>query len=328
MEHVGRTCLAECCGSRDDSLSWNLSPVKQCGAIQVDSMDPQGRQGQDTPRSRKEKIKLKDVFLRRMNVQTTRMHRDPTQQSEVNDLSHDVFVDSSQVLQPRELSLWATGSGISVELMNWLDVMKDDVKRPKHRSRLCRKRGNRWDCTVPRVCVYVLRRLFLEARMRARMTANCWEKKWQSVLIEMNFEVGIWSPEIMCCCGQVHRTHEDDFVPELMPIARTESQLDEKKDLKGKAVLDKDDNDDDKMEMSHQDKEIEIRKALRFVVRDAVLWQPSLPSHRAETWNAFLERHFLKSPNALLRKLSMFDLLTRGFRLGLKSKWINNIEQL
>ena len=41
--------LAECCGSRDDSLSWNLSRAKQCDAIQVDSMD-----------QRKVQIKLKD----------------------------------------------------------------------------------------------------------------------------------------------------------------------------------------------------------------------------------------------------------------------------
>ena len=49
-----------------------------------------------------------------------------------------------------------------------------------------------------------------EARMRTRMTANIWEKKWQNVLIEMNFEVGIWSPEIMCCCGVCG--HEDDLL--------------------------------------------------------------------------------------------------------------------
>ena len=37
---------------------------------------------------------------------------------------------------------------------------------------------------------------------------NSWAKKWQNVFIEMNFEVGIWSPDIMCCCGQIHMTHE------------------------------------------------------------------------------------------------------------------------
>ena len=32
LDHVGRTRLANSCGSRDDSLSWNLSRVKQGGA--------------------------------------------------------------------------------------------------------------------------------------------------------------------------------------------------------------------------------------------------------------------------------------------------------
>ena len=34
-DHVSRTRLAKSCGSRDDSLSWNLSRVKQGGAIRV-----------------------------------------------------------------------------------------------------------------------------------------------------------------------------------------------------------------------------------------------------------------------------------------------------
>ena len=51
------------------------------------------------------------------------------------------------------------------------------------------------------------------------MTANSWEEKRQNVFIEMNFEVGIRSPEIMCCCGACG--HEDDFVADLMPIAWT-----------------------------------------------------------------------------------------------------------
>ena len=35
--------LAKSCASRDDSLSWNLSRVKQGGAIRADDMDPQDR---------------------------------------------------------------------------------------------------------------------------------------------------------------------------------------------------------------------------------------------------------------------------------------------
>ena len=99
MDHVDPTCLAECCGSRDDSLSWNLSCAK-CEAIQVDSMDSQGLQGQGTLRLKKAKIKLKDGFLRRMNVHMIRMHIDPTQQSEVNDLRYDVFVSRNQKERP------------------------------------------------------------------------------------------------------------------------------------------------------------------------------------------------------------------------------------
>ena len=63
-----------------------------------------------------------------------------------------------------------------------------------------------------------------------------------------------------------------------MPIAWTESQLD---DL---GLNDcKDDNDDDKMEMSHQGEEIESRKDVRLVVYDAVLWQPSVLSCKVGT---------------------------------------------
>ena len=38
-DHVGRNRLAKFCGSRDDSLSWNLSRVKQDGAIRADDID-------------------------------------------------------------------------------------------------------------------------------------------------------------------------------------------------------------------------------------------------------------------------------------------------
>ena len=44
MEYVGRTRLAKSCESRDDSLSWNLSRVKQGGATRADDMDPQARE--------------------------------------------------------------------------------------------------------------------------------------------------------------------------------------------------------------------------------------------------------------------------------------------
>ena len=39
LDHVGRTRLPKSRGSRDDSLSWNLSRVKQGGAFPPDDMD-------------------------------------------------------------------------------------------------------------------------------------------------------------------------------------------------------------------------------------------------------------------------------------------------
>ena len=49
-DHVGRTRLAKLCGSRDDSLSWNLSRVRQDGAIRADDMDHKtGVETQDWP---------------------------------------------------------------------------------------------------------------------------------------------------------------------------------------------------------------------------------------------------------------------------------------
>ena len=60
-----------------------------------------------------------------------------------------------------------------------------------------------------------------------RKAAYNWEKKRQSVFIEMDFEIGTWSPAIVCCrqrdvCGFVHG---DDFifVGESMQLAWTES---------------------------------------------------------------------------------------------------------
>ena len=39
LDHVGRTLSAKSCKSRDDSPNWNLSRVKQGGAIRADDMD-------------------------------------------------------------------------------------------------------------------------------------------------------------------------------------------------------------------------------------------------------------------------------------------------
>ena len=43
MDHVSQTRLAKYCGSRDDSLSWNLSRAKQGDTIRVDGMSPRDR---------------------------------------------------------------------------------------------------------------------------------------------------------------------------------------------------------------------------------------------------------------------------------------------
>ena len=69
-----------------------------------------------------------------------------------------------------------------------------------------------------------------------RSTNDCAQvgkKKWQNVRIETNFEVAIWSPEIMFCrerkmCGFVHK---DDFVKDSRQLAWTESHLNEKRSL-------------------------------------------------------------------------------------------------
>ena len=39
IDHVCRTRLAMSCGSRDDSLSWKMSRVKQGSAFRADDMD-------------------------------------------------------------------------------------------------------------------------------------------------------------------------------------------------------------------------------------------------------------------------------------------------
>ena len=54
----------------------------------------------------------------------------------------------------------------------------------------------------------------LKSLYETTKAAHKWEKKWQSVLIKMNFEIGTWSPAIVCCrerdvCGFVHG---DDFI--------------------------------------------------------------------------------------------------------------------
>ena len=80
----------------------------------------------------------------------------------------------------------------------------------------------------------------------ARKTAHNWEKKWQHVLTEMNFEIGTWSSAIVCCCERevCGFFHGVDFmsVQESMQWAWTASQPSEKLILKKNAVLGPDDD--------------------------------------------------------------------------------------
>ena len=99
MDHVDRARLAEHCGSRDDSLRWDLSQGKQCEAIQVDDMDPQGRGWKEKPDKlfedlgvRKVQVKLKDGPLRCVNRQVADTDRALMVVSEVVDMRYDVFI--------------------------------------------------------------------------------------------------------------------------------------------------------------------------------------------------------------------------------------------
>ena len=80
-----------------------------------------------------------------------------------------------------------------------------------------------------------------------RKAAHSWERKWQSGIVEMNFEIGTRSPAIVCCCerevcGFVHGV-DFIFVGESTQLAWTESRVDEKLILKKKALLGPDDGD-------------------------------------------------------------------------------------
>ena len=49
-----------------------------------------------------------------------------------------------------------------------------------------------------------LARRVLESLYGTRKTAYNWEKKWQNVLIKMNFEISSWSSAIVNCCERIH----------------------------------------------------------------------------------------------------------------------------
>ena len=81
-----------------------------------------------------------------------------------------------------------------------------------------------------------------------RKAARSWGEGWQKVLIDSSFEIGTWSPAIVCCrerelCGF---DHGDDFIVtgDSMQLAWAESRLTEKLTLKRRAILGPDDGDD------------------------------------------------------------------------------------
>ena len=57
------------------------------------------------------------------------------------------------------------------------------------------------------------------------------------MFIEINFEVGVWPPGIMCRCGQVHITHGYEFVVDSKQLVWTESQFIEKLTFQEKTFL-------------------------------------------------------------------------------------------
>ena len=175
-----------------------------------------------------------------------------------------------------------------------------DEKQPEHRRKLCRK-DKRWDSTVPGkfasiasfdclmffCCKAITWRsgasetpawkiIFLDAT-RVHCQADAMRERTvelpqeEQVIIEMNLEIGMWSSAIVCCCERIDRIRRDHFifVGESMHTAWvdfeawTESQLNEEKDLRRKAVLvlyDYKDYNEGDMVMavpSHQASEIE-----------------------------------------------------------------------
>ena len=58
------------------------------------------------------------------------------------------FMNRLEVYRKRPRN-WAKDKGIHVIPTKWVDVNKDDEKRPAYRSRLCGKELKHWDPTIP-----------------------------------------------------------------------------------------------------------------------------------------------------------------------------------
>ena len=81
-----------------------------------------------------------------------------------------------------------------------------------------------------------------------RQATHNWEKKWQKVLVDNHFEIGMWSPAIVCCRERelCRFVHGDDFIftGHSMQLVWADSRLNEKFTLKRRAILGPDDGDD------------------------------------------------------------------------------------
>ena len=114
--------------------------MKQCEAIQVGNIESQG---EDTPKSKKLQIQIKDGLFSSYECADGRDARrsDGCIRGERCELRCVHFQE------PNVMTSLGTGK-VELDFMSWLDVKIEYVKQPEYRSRLCRKEIERWDPTV------------------------------------------------------------------------------------------------------------------------------------------------------------------------------------
>ena len=88
----------------------------------------------------------------------------------------------------------------------------------------------------------------LKSLYGTRRAAHNWEKKWQTVFMELGFKIGVWMPAIVYHSSRdiAGFVHGDDFimVSEGANLAWLEMRLEDKLILKRRALLGPDDGDD------------------------------------------------------------------------------------